>query len=107
RLSQDLAGGIIATLPSQKDFKDERVKKYLEKYMKGKEGIPAEERARLIRLLENISGGTALIESMHGAGSPQAQRIMILRQGNLPAKAEYAKVLAGIKEDEVLKKIRS
>ncbi len=107
RLSQDLAGGIVATLPSQKDFKDERVGKYLEKYMKGREGVSAEERARLIRLLENISGGTALIESMHGAGSPQAQRIMILRQGNLPAKAEYAKVLAGIKEDEVLKKIRS
>jgi 4-hydroxybutyryl-CoA dehydratase/vinylacetyl-CoA-Delta-isomerase len=43
---------------------------------------------------------------MHGAGSPQAQRVMILRQGNLPAKVEFAKVLAGIKEDEMLKKIR-
>jgi hypothetical protein len=31
---------------------------------------------------------------------------MILRQGNLPLKADYAKILAGIKEDEVLKKIR-
>jgi len=68
--------------------------------------VSAEERARLVRLVENITGGTALIESMHGAGSPQAQRVMILRQCNLPAKAEFAKVLAGIKEDEMLKKIR-
>jgi len=68
--------------------------------------VSAEERARLVRLVENITGGTALIESMHGAGSPQAQRVMILRQGNLPAKVEFAKVLAGIKEDEMLKKIR-
>ena len=28
---------------------------------------------------------------MHGAGSPQAQRIMIARQGNLEMKKELAK----------------
>jgi 4-hydroxybutyryl-CoA dehydratase/vinylacetyl-CoA-Delta-isomerase len=36
-------------------------------------------------------------ESMHGAGSPQAQRIMIARQGNIEAKKELAKAIAGIK----------
>ncbi|MBE6035555.1 MAG: hypothetical protein E7222_12795, partial [Clostridiales bacterium] len=36
-------------------------------------------------------------ESMHGAGSPQAQRIMISRQGNINAKKELAKTIAGIK----------
>jgi 4-hydroxybutyryl-CoA dehydratase/vinylacetyl-CoA-Delta-isomerase len=35
---------------------------------------------------------------MHGAGSPQAQRIMISRQGNLAHKKNLAKELAGIKE---------
>ncbi|MEM2943250.1 MAG: 4-hydroxyphenylacetate 3-hydroxylase family protein [Methanomassiliicoccales archaeon] len=106
RIAQDLAGGIVATLPSQKDFNNPITKPYLEKYLKGRDGVPTEHRARLIRLIENISTGTALIESMHGAGSPQAQRIMILRQGDLVAKAEYAKTLCGIKDDEVLKKIR-
>ncbi len=33
---------------------------------------------------------------MHGAGSPQAQRIMIARQGNLAHKKELAKKVAGI-----------
>ena len=33
-------------------------------------------------------------ESMHGAGSPQAQRIMIARQGNIEAKKELAKAIA-------------
>ena len=37
-------------------------------------------------------------ESMHGAGSPQAQRIMISRQGNLAHKKELAKAIAHIKE---------
>ncbi len=54
---------------------------------------------RIARLIENMTGGTALVESMHGAGSPQAQRIMILRQSNLPRKARLAMRLAGIQED--------
>ena len=37
-------------------------------------------------------------ESMHGAGSPQAQRIMIQRQGNIEGKKALAKAIAGIKE---------
>ena len=36
-------------------------------------------------------------ESMHGAGSPQAQRVMIARQGNIEAKKELAKKIANIK----------
>ena len=37
-------------------------------------------------------------ESMHGAGSPQAQRIMISRQGNLEQKKKLAREIAGIKD---------
>jgi 4-hydroxybutyryl-CoA dehydratase/vinylacetyl-CoA-Delta-isomerase len=39
-----------------------------------------------------------LTESMHGAGSPQAQRIMIARQVNLKQKQKVAKQLCGIEE---------
>jgi len=64
--------------------------------------IPTESRMRILRLIENITLGTAAVgyrtESMHGAGSPQAQRIMISRQGNLEQKKSLAKQLAGIKE---------
>jgi 4-hydroxybutyryl-CoA dehydratase/vinylacetyl-CoA-Delta-isomerase len=53
-------------------------------------------------LVENITLGTAAVgyrtESMHGAGSPQAQRIMISRQGNLEQKKKLAKDIAGIKD---------
>ena len=52
--------------------------------------------------IENITLGAAAVgyrtESMHGAGSPQAQRIMIARQGNLAAKKKIAKQIAKIKE---------
>jgi 4-hydroxybutyryl-CoA dehydratase/vinylacetyl-CoA-Delta-isomerase len=106
RLSHDIAGGIIATLPSQKDFEHEEIGKYLEKYFKGEASVPTHERVRILRLLENMTGGTTLVESMHGAGSPQAQKVMILRQGNLEYKKKLAKTLSGVQEDELISSIR-
>ncbi len=106
RLSHDIAGGIIATLPSQKDFEDPKIGKYLEKYFKGEASVPTQERVRILRLLENMTGGTTLVESMHGAGSPQAQKVMILRQGDLDHKKILAKILSGVQEDELIRRIR-
>ncbi|MEL7647745.1 MAG: 4-hydroxyphenylacetate 3-hydroxylase family protein [Sedimentibacter sp.] len=100
RLAEDIAGGLMVTAPSEKDLNDEKLKPYIEKYLKGVDGVPVENRLRVLRLIENITLGTAAVgyrtESMHGAGSPQAQRIMIARQGNLEQKKELAKSVAKI-----------
>jgi 4-hydroxybutyryl-CoA dehydratase/vinylacetyl-CoA-Delta-isomerase len=98
RLAQDIAGGILATAPSEMDWKDPRVGKYVDKYMKGVAEVPTETRLRLVRLLEAMTCGTALVESMHGAGSPQAQRIMIERRANFERKKRLAEKLAKIGE---------
>ncbi len=59
----------------------------------------------MLRLVENLTLGAGaaayLTESMHGAGSPQAQRIMLARLADLPAKVEIAKRLAGIKGEPI------
>lgn len=98
RLSHDIAGGFLATLPSERDFNHPEIGEKVRKYIQGHAEEPVEERYRLYRLLENMTAGTALVESMHGAGSPQAQRVMILRQGDLSRKADLARALAGIGE---------
>ena len=102
RLAQDLAGGLLATLPSEKDFANPETGPLLRKYLKGRDGVTAEERARVLRLIENMTIGRNavgyLTESMHGAGSPQAQRIQIERQMNLEQKKGLARALAGIPE---------
>ncbi len=103
RLAQDLAGGLMVTMPAEDDFKSPTTGKWLEKYYAGDCDVPTMNRMRILRLIENLTLGTAavgyLTESMHGAGSPQAQRIMISRLANLAEKKKAAKKLSGI-EDE-------
>lgn len=102
RLAEDIAGGLVVTAPSEKDLLDETTGPYLHKYFKTLPGVSVENRFRVLRLIENISMGTAAVgyrtESMHGAGSPQAQRIMISRQGNLSMKKELAKKIVHFEE---------
>lgn len=98
RLAHDVAGGFIATLPSEEDLNSPEVGGYVAKYFRGTEGATTEDRIRMARLVENMTGGTALAESMHGAGSPQAQRVMMFRESNMKHKKELAKKLAGIGE---------
>ena len=100
RLAQDLAGGIMVTAPSQKDLEHPEIGELVRKYLKGKTEVSTEDRLRIVRLIENMTLGRNavgyLTESMHGAGSPQAQRIQIARQMELEKKKSLAKKLAGI-----------
>lgn len=100
RLAEDIAGGIMVTMPSEADLRSKEVGKYVEKYLRGSNICSTEDRMRILRLIENMTLGTAAVgyrtESLHGAGSPQAQRIMIQRQGDLESKKELARNIAKI-----------
>ena len=102
RLAEDIAGGLMVTAPSEKDLRDPKIGPYIDKYLRGVNNVSTENRLKILRLIENLSLGTAAVgyrtESMHGAGSPQAQRIMISRQGNLRMKKALAKAIAHIEE---------
>ncbi|MBI4336655.1 MAG: 4-hydroxyphenylacetate 3-hydroxylase family protein [Chloroflexi bacterium] len=100
RLAHDITGGLLATSPSERDLLHPEVGPFIRKYFKGASEVPAEARLRLARLIEGMTGCTALAESMHGAGSPQALRIGLARQANLNEKMELAKALAGLDEGE-------
>ena len=100
KIAHEIAGGAVVTMPSEKDLRHPRVGNYVAKYLKGAGAVPAEDRIRMMRLVESLTMGLGaacyLPESMHGAGSPQAQKIMIGRQSNLDGKKKAAKRLCGI-----------
>ncbi len=103
RLAQDLAGGLMVTLPSEQDLAAPDDRAAAREVPAGPAPtFPTEDRMRILRLIENMTLGRNavgyLTESLHGAGSPQAQRIQIARQMELEAKVAMARRLAGIRE---------
>ena len=97
----------MVTMPSQVDFHSdmvvgrngETIGQICNKFFAAREGVSTENRQRIMRFIENLCLGAAAVgyrtESMHGAGSPQAQRIMT-PAGNIQGKKQFAKDIAGI-----------
>ena len=104
RIAQDLAGGLVGSMPSGIDFNEGTMSEDLKKYLKGKKDINSEDRVKILRLIENMTLGrnavAYLTESLHGAGSPQAQRVQIKRRVDIEEKKEFAKKLSGITKRE-------
>jgi 4-hydroxybutyryl-CoA dehydratase/vinylacetyl-CoA-Delta-isomerase len=94
----------MVTRPSEQDFDHDVAGPMLKKYFQGRANVPIEFRQRMLRLVENMTLGRNavgyLTESLHGAGSPQAQRIQILRGMEVERKKGYARDLAGIRNAE-------
>lgn len=102
RLATDVAGGLMVTAPSEKDLRHPEIGPIVEKYFQGVASVSTENRFKVMRFIENMALGTGGVayqtESLHGAGSPQAQRIMIGRQANLEAKKSLVKAIAHIED---------
>jgi 4-hydroxybutyryl-CoA dehydratase/vinylacetyl-CoA-Delta-isomerase len=78
RLSHDLAGGFLATMPDQTALENPEIGHLVRKYHAANPDYDVNERIKLGRYIENMTSVTTLVEAMHGAGSPQAQRIVML-----------------------------
>ncbi len=97
RLAEDLAGGAMSTIPSLADRDHPELGAQLAPV------FGSDARARALRLLESMTYGAGSvpfrIECMHGAGSPEAQRIVLEREVDWDAKVARARVLAGLDDD--------
>lgn len=96
RLAHDLGGGLLSTLPSDADFNNAEIGGLLRKYFVGKSGFSTDDKRKLVRYIEGMTSVSTLVEALHGAGSPQAQRIVMLRQANLPEKVKLARKVLGL-----------
>ena len=102
----------MVTMPADDDFTSdtvvgsngETIGEICNKYFRGNAKISTRDRQKLLRFIENMCLGAAAVgyrtESMHGAGSPQAQRIMIARQCNMEEKKNYVRSIIGIGQSD-------
>jgi 4-hydroxybutyryl-CoA dehydratase/vinylacetyl-CoA-Delta-isomerase len=102
RLATDIAGGLLGTMPAAADLNDPETGPYIKKYLAANPHYQVVDRMKVLRLSENLIAGAGavgyLIESMHGAGPPAAQRIMIERQAELEDKMQQVIKLLSITE---------
>ena len=80
KIIEDLAGGLLVTAPTYKDYQVPDLQGDLDKYLSAKAGYPAEQRLRMLDLIRRISGADRETIALHGEGSLQAQRMTILAE---------------------------
>ncbi|HOF78603.1 MAG TPA: 4-hydroxyphenylacetate 3-hydroxylase N-terminal domain-containing protein [Smithellaceae bacterium] len=96
----DLAGGIVATFPHEKDFVNPETKDALLKYTKRSPNISVEDQAQFWRFLGDAlcsaTGGIRNIGAYHGGGSPIMEQIAITTQYDIEARKKLVKYIAGM-----------
>jgi 4-hydroxybutyryl-CoA dehydratase/vinylacetyl-CoA-Delta-isomerase len=90
KIVQDLAGGLVVTAPTYKDFQHPELHDDIDKYLVANKNISAENRLRMIDLIRRITKAEMETICLHGEGSPMAERMTIFM--------EAGKVLAECKQ---------
>lgn len=98
----DVAGGLIATMPSEANFESGDIGPLLDKYLQSRANVSARERAKAIRFAEMLGAGPVLHGLMCGGGSSETQKMVIRRNLDLEQKKALVKVLAGIEHQHLV-----
>lgn len=97
----DIAGGLVATCPSGRDYDNPETRGYLEKYLGGKEGaLSTKDRMKVFKLIWELCatgmGGFWPVASLHAEGSLAAQRLAMYRELNAKYYTDLVKKSIGI-----------
>ncbi len=99
---QDLSGGLVITLPTETDLRNEESGKYIRKYLHTKPDVNVEDRMRVYNLIRDLTadayGGWHLVVALQAGGGLNAQRIMMNRTYDIEAAKNAALVAAGARQ---------
>ncbi len=98
KIAEDIGGGMISCMPSELDLKNAKIGPLVEKYYRGTDGVTAEKRLRVARLIESMVAGPGRLGAlcMHGGGSPAAAQMTVKQLADLERKKELARTLADV-----------
>ena len=97
---QDIAGGIISTVPSEHDWNNPETRADLEKYLAGGQKMSAEDRFKVIHLVKDLVaselGGFWEVTSLHAEGSLAAERLATYAHADMTRYRAVALRAAGL-----------
>jgi 4-hydroxybutyryl-CoA dehydratase/vinylacetyl-CoA-Delta-isomerase len=96
----DIAGGLITTMPTEADFKNPSLRRYIDDALRGSNDYTTEERLRVMNLAQDLAAsrltGTLLGFTINAAGSPETNKIVVRGLYDVERAKEIAKKIAGI-----------
>jgi 4-hydroxybutyryl-CoA dehydratase/vinylacetyl-CoA-Delta-isomerase len=95
-LAGDIVGGIAVTMPSERELENPEIRGYIAKYLKS--AVPAKQRLRMVRFLQNWVAGLHGVATAQGAGPSQNQVLVLYRITDLDEKKRMALELANLSE---------
>jgi len=95
---EDIGGGILATVPSFRDFENPKTRSFIEKYLGGKDGVPTEDRLRAILAARDFCNCFNTTAAIHAEGSLAAQYLSIYSLGDMERYKAAARRTAGISD---------
>jgi len=96
----DIAGGVVATFPHEKDFMNPDTQDLLLKYTRRNPRMPVEDQAQFWRYLGDLLcsayGGIRNVGNYHGGGSPVMEQIAITGQYDIESRKKLVRHIAGM-----------
>jgi 4-hydroxybutyryl-CoA dehydratase/vinylacetyl-CoA-Delta-isomerase len=96
---QDIAGGLVSTLPSMAELESPDTSKYIRKYLGINDRITAEMRMRLFKYIQQLCSYYQGNLTVHAEGSLAAQRLTLYRMADWERYKAFAKRACGIDTD--------
>ncbi len=84
------------------DYQAPELKPYIDDYLVGRKGISTENRIRMLKLVRDLTGsaelGIHMYGTVHGEGTLEAQRMMMLRGFDTAPAVILARKVAAVEE---------
>jgi aromatic ring hydroxylase len=99
----NIAGGLPATFPHEKDLLNPEIRPFLEKYLKRNPNMSVDDQIKFwmtfIDFTTSSSAGTSQYGSYHGGGSPIMEQIAITSQYDINKRKNMIRYLSGMSMD--------
>lgn len=97
---QEIAGGIVTTMPVEADYQNQELKPLIDKYLQGKADIPTRERLKILYLVQELTAsrwsGYLMSSVICAGGTPETNRVEIARNYDLGGKMENVQMICDL-----------
>lgn len=98
----EMAGGVVTTMPTVADYRNEKTRPLIDKYFKAKGNVSTEDRLKLLYFIQELTasrfGGYFLSSAICAVGTPETNRLEVLRHYDLLTQIGNVKAICNIKE---------